>query len=145
MESNMLLILAAGYAVKAVTETTTSGLLREFGSWLKKNIFPTKPKLAQELTQHPSDENLQIQLIDALRKALRDPAFKKELTEQVQQLQAAGIKEKNIVRSAIEYIEGNVHIGDKDQDPGEYDRKNIVEGDVRHIKGNFTLGDGHDS
>lgn len=145
MEPDLLLALAAGYAIKAFSETTISGLLKEFGSWLKKKVFQKKD-LPQKLSHHPEDEDLQIALIAELKNALVDQQFARELQEKVEQLQSAGIKEKNIVRGALKGIEGNVHIGDKNPPAGEdYDRKNIVEGQVKKLKGDFRLGDDYDA
>ena len=87
-------------------------------------IFSKKGELPQKLVQNPDSESLQKGLVELLAQAMADGEFQKELRGKVEQLQSSGIKEKNIVKGAIEYIQGSVRIGDKNPESEEnYDRK----------------------
>jgi hypothetical protein len=128
-----VLTAAAGYVLKAVSESKTAqtakeSLLSAFWQWIRP-VFLT-------------DEPDEAEIVKTIVEKIKDEAFFKELQSKVEALQTAGIKEKNIVKKDIMRVK-KIKIGDKEYNPDEtYDRKNIVEGNISDAD-EFTLGDGH--
>ena len=79
---------------------------------------------------------------EKLLELIQNEDFFNELVKRVNELQKAGIKEKNIVRQDIKRVK-KIKIGDKEYSPTDnFDRKNIVEGNIEDAD-EFILGDGH--
>ena len=133
---------AVGYILKAISEskagkTIKEDLLKAF--WLKvRPKFVREQKEIENLDSKEAEEKIMARLSELIK----DESFLQELATEVEKLQNAGIKVKNIVRGSIQDVVGDVHIGDKTYNPNEnYDRKNILEGDVKNVD-SFRLGDG---
>ena len=128
-----VLSAATGYVLKAVSESKTAenakeNILSAFWQWIRP-VF---------LTDEPDEE----ETVKTIIEKIKDEDFFKELQSKVEELQKAGIKEKNIVKQDIMRVK-KIKIGDKEYNPTDtYDRKNIVEGNISDAD-EFTLGDGH--
>ena len=124
---------AVGYTIKAIAESKTANnakesLLSAFWQWIRPVFLKDEPK--------------QEEIIKTLIQKIENEDFFKELQSKVEELQKAGIKEKNIVKQDLIRIK-KIKIGDKEYNPNEtYTRKNIVEGNVSDAD-EFILGDGH--
>ena len=137
------LLTAAGYILKGAAqskaaETAKEEILSKFWNWVKPYFIKEVPKIEEK----PDSPEVEAQTQEQLLKLVQEQTFFKELSQQVEGLKRAGIKEKNIVRKDIERVK-KIRIGDKELSPNEpFDRKNIVEGNVRDAD-EFTLGDGY--
>ncbi|MBN9381949.1 MAG: hypothetical protein J0H74_14370 [Chitinophagaceae bacterium] len=138
-----LLATAAGYILKGAAHSKTADKAKEqvlgtFWKWIR----PKFVKDVQALEDKPDDPATEVRVQERLLELVKDEHFFRELQQQVELLQQAGITEKNIVRKDIMGVK-KIVIGDKTYGPGAYyDRKNIVEGDIRDAD-EFILGDGH--
>ncbi len=136
------LIAAAGYILKGAAqskaaETAKEDLLSRFWQWARPYFIKDVPE-AEDQPDAPETEEKTAEKLLAL---IQDQAFFDELARRVQELQQAGIKEKNIVRKDIKRVK-RIKIGDRMYTPDEpFDRKNIVEGSVEDAD-EFILGDG---
>lgn len=93
MESiSTLLTAAAGYVLKAVSESKTAetakeSLLSAFWQWIRP-IFLT-------------DEPNEVEALKTIIEKIKEEVFFKELQSKIVALQKAGVKEKNIVKKDI--------------------------------------------
>jgi len=137
------LITASGYILNGIlqskaAENAKDEILGKFWNWIKPKFLKDNPKIEEEPESPETEKKVQEKLLELVR----DENFFNELVKQVNELQKAGIKEKNIVEGDIIDME-EIHIGDKVYSPNDsYDSKNIVKGSVKGGK-KFTLGDGH--
>ncbi len=137
------LIAALGYILKGAAqskaaETAKEELLGRFWQWVRPYFIKDVPE-AEDKPDAPETES---KAEKKLLELIQDQAFFDELAKRVQELQGAGIKEKNIVRQDIKRVK-RIKIGDRMYTPNEpFDRKNIVEGSVEDAD-EFILGDGH--
>lgn len=138
-----LLATAAGYILKGAAQSKTADKAKEqvlgtFWKWIRPKFIKDVPVIEDK----PDDPATEVQVQEHLLELVKDEHFFRELQQQVEQLQQAGITEKNIVRKDIIGVK-KIVIGDRTYGPGAYyDRKNIVEGDIRDAD-EFILGDGH--
>ena len=133
MEAISVLTAAAGYVLKAIEKSKTAekakeSLLSAFWQWIRPLFLVDEPK--------------EEEVIKTLLEKIKEEDFFKELQSKVEELQKAGVKEKNIVKQDLLRVK-KIKIGDKEYHPNEtYSRKNIVEGKISDAD-EFTLGDGH--
>jgi hypothetical protein len=139
---SIILTSALGYIFKAASDTqlvksAENDLLTKFWNWIKPHIVKTVP----EIETKPEEPETEVKTEESLVQLVNNEDFFNELSQHVEALKKAGVREKNIVRGSIENVK-IIRIGDKTYSPNDtYDRKNIVEGDVKNAD-EFTLGDG---
>ena len=140
---SVFLTTALGYVLKAasqsnVVKTTKEELLGRFWQWIRPKFIKDAP----EVEEAPEAPETEVKAQDKLMELVEDEDFFNELVKRVNELQKAGIKEKNIVRKDIKRVK-KIKIGDKEYSPDEnFDRKNIVGGNIEDAD-EFILGDGH--
>lgn len=137
------LTVALGYILKSASQskaadTAKEELLGGFWQWVR-------PLFIEDITdieEKPGAEETETKAHEKLLDLIKDENFFNELVKRVNELQQAGIKEKNIVRKDIKRVK-KIKIGDKEYSPTDnFDRKNIVEGNIEGAD-EFILGDGH--
>ena len=137
------LTTALGYVLKAaaqskVVKNAKEELLGRFWQWIRPKFIKDAP----EVEETPDAPETELKAQDKLLELVEDEGFFNELVKRVNELQKAGIKEKNIVKKDIKRVK-KIKIGDKVYSPNEnFDRKNIVEGNIEDAD-EFILGDGH--
>ena len=137
------LVTALGYILKGaaqsnVAQTVKEELLGRFWRWIRPVFIKDLP----ETEENPEAPETESKAHEKLLELIQDENFFNELVNRVNQLQKAGIKEKNIVKKDIKRVK-IIKIGDKEFSPTDtFDRKNIVEGNVEDAD-EFILGDGH--
>ncbi len=138
-----LLTSALGYILKAAAESETAKtakeeLLGRFWKWIRPKIIKDLP----EIESKSDAEETQVKTEEKLIELIQDKDFFNELVKKVNELQQAGITEKNIVRKDIKRVR-KIRIGDKEYNPNDtYSSKNIVEGNIEDAD-EFVLGDGY--
>ena len=136
------LTTALGYILKGaaqskVTKTAKEELLGRFWSWIRPFFIRDLP----ETEEKPTAPETETRAHEKLLELIQDKDFFNELVKRVNELQRAGIKEKNIVKKDIKRVK-KIKIGDKEYSPTDnFDRKNIVEGNVEDAD-EFIFGDG---
>ncbi len=139
---SIFLTTALGYILKSASETKTANTAKEeligvFWQWIRPLFIKDIP----EIETKTEDEETQKKAEEKLLELIKDEEFMSELLKKVEELQKAGVKEKNIFTGNIKRMK-KIRIGDKEYNPNEnFDRKNIFEGDVEDGE-EFTLGDG---
>ncbi|MDY6966542.1 MAG: hypothetical protein SVM80_11360 [Halobacteriota archaeon] len=109
-----------------------------FWGWIRPRLIKDIP----EIEEKPEEAETETKTHEKLLELIEDEDFFNDLVKRVNELQKAGIKEKNIVRGDILRVK-IIKIGDKEFSPNDtFERKNIVEGNVEDA-GEFILGDGH--
>lgn len=137
------LLTAAGYILKGAAQSKTAEAAKEellgtFWRWIRPYLIKDVPEMAEK----PDDPETEAKVQEKLMELVQDEAFFNELVKRVNELQNAGVKEKNIARKDIRRVK-KIKIGDKEYSPTDnFDRKNIVEGSIEDAD-EFTLGDGH--
>lgn len=138
-----VLFSALGYILKGALQskavkTAKEEILDRFWQWIRHKFIKDIP----EIEDRADTPEIETRTQEKLLQLIRDKDFFQELAERVQDLQKAGIKEKNIVKKDIRHVK-KIIIGDKEFSGHEpYDRKNIVEGCIEDAD-EFILGDGH--
>jgi hypothetical protein len=136
------LMTALGYILKGAAQskaaqTAKEELLGRFWQWLRPHFIKAIPEAEAKAGAPETETRVQAKLLELIQ----DEGFFKELVTRVNELQKAGIKEKNIVKGDIARVK-KIKIGDKEYAPTDhFDRKNIVEGSVEDAD-EFSLGDG---
>ena len=136
-------VMALGYILKSAAqsktaETAKEELLGRFWGWIRPRLIKDIP----EIEEKPEEPETETKTHEKLLELIEDEDFFNDLVKKVNELQKAGIKEKNIVRKDILRVK-KIKIGDKEFLPTEtFDRKNIVEGNIEDVD-EFILGDGH--
>lgn len=139
---SIFLTTALGYILKSASETKTVNTSKEellggFWAWVRPLFIKDIP----EIETKPDDIETQNKTTEKLIELIKDEKFMSELLKKVEDLQKAGIKEKNIFEGDLKRIK-KIRIGDKEYNPNEsYSRKNIFKGNVEDAD-EFTLGDG---
>lgn len=137
------LTTALGYILKGaaqskVAKTAKEELLGRFWSWIRPKFIRDLP----ETEEKPEATETETKAHEKLLELIQDEDIFNELVKRVNELQKAGIKEKNIVKKDIKRVK-KIKIGDKEFLPTDtFDRKNIVEGNIEDAD-EFILGDGH--
>jgi len=137
------LTTALGYILKGaaqskVAQTAKEELLGRFWNWVRPFFIRDIP----EAEENPEAPETETKAQEKLLKLIQDEKFFNELVKRVNELQKAGIKEKNIIKKDIKRVK-KIKIGDKEYSPTDnFDRKNIVEGNIEDAD-EFVLGDGH--
>jgi hypothetical protein len=137
------LTTALGYVLKGAAQSKTAQtakeeLLGRFWNWMRPFFIKDLP----ETEEKPEAPETEIKAHEKLLELIQDEGFFNELVKRVNELQKAGIKEKNIIEKDIKRVK-KIKIGDKEYSPTDnFDRKNIVEGNIEDAD-EFILGDGH--
>lgn len=140
----ILLKTALGYILKAaasskVASTAKEEVLGKFWTWIRPSFVKAVPDIENPQNVSKTEQEVLNRLVELIQE---DEAFLAHLQEQIELLQQAGIKEKNIVTGDIKNIK-RIRIGDKEYAVDEvYHRKNIVDGNVEGGD-EFIVGDGH--
>ncbi len=138
------LLTALGYILKGAAQSKTveaakEELLGSFWRWVRPFFIEEVPEVAED----PAAPETEARAYEKLLELIQDEAFFNELVKRVNELQQAGLKEKNIVKKDIKRVK-KIKIGDKEYSPEDkFERKNIVEGAVEDAD-EFTLGDGYE-
>jgi nitrogenase subunit NifH len=137
------LTTALGYILRGALQSKTADnakeeILGRFWKWIKSYFIKDIP----EIEKTPESPEIETKAYKKLLELVKDEEFFNELVKRVEELQKAGIKEKNVVMGDIKRVK-IIRIGDREYSPDEvYDRKNIVDGNVEDAD-QFILGDGH--
>ena len=127
-----------GAAQSKAAKTAKEELLGSFWRWIRPFFIKDLP----ETEEKPEAPETVTKAHEKLLELIRDEDFFNELVKRVDELQKAGIKEKNIVKGGIKRVK-KIEIGDREFLPTDnFDRKNIVEGGIEDA-GEIIIGDGH--
>lgn len=135
---------ALGYILKGAAASKTGEkakeeLLEGLWDWVRPLFIEDIPDIENNAGEPETEKKVSDKLVQLIEE---DDQFFKVLSEKVESLKKAGIREKNIVSQDIKRVK-KIRIGDKVYSTDDrYDRKNIVEGNVEDAD-EFTLGDGH--
>ena len=139
---SVFLSTALGYILNSAWQTKAANTAKEelvgsFWKWIRPRFIKDIP----EIETNTKDEDIAIKTEEKLLELIKNEDFFTELSKRVEELQKAGIKEKNIFSGNIKRIK-KIRIGDKEYNANDiYDRKNIFKGDVEDGE-EFILGDG---
>jgi hypothetical protein len=134
---------ALGYILKSAAQSKTAQTAKEeilgkFWHWIRPSFIKDMPEIEKNL----KSPDIETKIHEKLLELIQNEKFFNELVKKVNELQKAGIKEKNIVKKDIKRVK-KIKIGDKEFSPDDnFDRKNIVEGSIEDAD-EFILGDGH--
>jgi hypothetical protein len=139
---SILLTTALGYILKSASETETAKTAKEelaggFWKWIRPLFIEDIPEIETKANEEETIKKAEEKLLELIK----DEKFLAELLSKVEELQKAGIIEKNIFTGNIKHMK-KIRIGDKEYNPNDtYNRKNIFTGDVEDGE-EFILGDG---
>jgi hypothetical protein len=139
---SIILTTALGYILKSASETKIANTAKDelvggFWKWIRPLFIKDIP----EIENKTDDEETIKKAEDKLLELIKDERFIAELLTKVEELQKAGIKEKNIFTGNIKRMK-KIRIGDNEYNPNDtFVHKNIFEGDVEDGE-EFILGDG---
>ncbi|NOQ28377.1 MAG: hypothetical protein GQ564_23690 [Bacteroidales bacterium] len=139
---SIFLSTALGYILKSAWQTKAAKTAKEelvggFWKWIRPKFIKDIPKIET----NTEDEDIATKTEEKLLELIKSEDFFTELSKRVEELQKAGIKEKNIFSGNIKRMK-KIRIGDKEYNANDiYTRKNIFEGDVEDGE-EFILGDG---
>ena len=133
-----------GYILKSASKTKVANTVKEellggFWQWIRPLFIKDIPQIETK----PDDEKIQQKAEEKLLELIKDETFFNELAKRIEELQKAGIKEKNIYKGGDIKRVKKIRIGDKIYNPHEtYIRKNVFEGGKIRDVDEFHLGDG---
>ncbi|MCF6241370.1 MAG: hypothetical protein L3J74_08510 [Bacteroidales bacterium] len=140
----LFLSTALGYILKSATESNAANtakdeLIGAFWQWLRPLFIEDIPEIENKAEEPETQKKAEKKLLELIK----DEKFFAELLKKVEELQKAGMKEKNIYKGGDLKRIKKIHIGDKEYKPNDhYDRKNIFEGGSIEDADEFRLGDG---